>query len=132
MKQLFFILLFWGSVVAAQENQVPKEVATLIEATFGKSAINRFSKNEKGYYAEVLALNKLYVVELNSKGEIVNKELVFSVPDVLAKKLNENNQPYKIEEVRDDEKGNMLIEITSENTRQVYNIDKEGRLTILK
>jgi hypothetical protein len=51
---------------------------------------------------------------------------------VLAKKLNENNQPYKIEEVRDDEKGNMLIEITSENTRQVYNIDKEGRLTILK
>jgi hypothetical protein len=132
MKQLFFVLLFWGSVVAAQETQVSKEAAAIIETTFGKSTINRFSKNEKGFYAEVLALDKLYVVELNSKGEILNKELVFSVPDALAKKLRANNQPYKIEDVRDDEKGNMQIEIISANTKQIYNIDKEGRLTETK
>ncbi len=132
MKQLLFVLLFCGSIVTAQETQVPKEVAAVIETTFGKSAINRFSKNESGYYAEVLSLDKLYVVELNSRGEIVNKELVFSVPDVLARRLNAENQPYKIEEVRDDDKGNLQIEVIVSGKKQVFNIDKAGRLTEIK
>jgi len=93
MKHLLFILFFWGSLATAQETQVPKEVAVVIETTFGKSTINRFSKNESGYYAEILSLDKLYVVELNSSGEIVNKELVFSVPDALAKKLRTYDSP---------------------------------------
>jgi hypothetical protein len=132
MKQLLFVLLFLGSTVTAQEKQVPKEVAAILETTFGKSTINRFSKNEGGYYAEILSLDKLYVVELNNKGEILNKELVFSVPDALAKKLRTYDTPYKIEEVRDDDKGNLQIEVVISDKKQIFNIDKEGRLTEVK
>ena len=132
MKHLLFILFFWGSLATAQETQVPKEVAVVIETTFGKSTINRFSKNESGYYAEILSLDKLYVVELNSSGEIVNKELVFSVPDALAKKLRTYDSPYKIEEVRDDDKGNLQIEVLVSNKKQTFHIDKEGRLVEMK
>lgn len=132
MKHLLFILFFWGSLATAQETQVPKEVAVVIETTFGKSTLNRFSKNESGYYAEILSLDKLYVVELNSSGEIVNKELVFSVPDALAKKLRTYDSPYKIEEVRDDDKGNLQIEVLVSNKKQTFHIDKEGRLVEMK
>jgi hypothetical protein len=123
MKTLFAVLfVILSSSLNAQDVILSKELNNKLEDTFNQSyRLNRASKNESGFYIEALSGGNLFVINADLKGNILDKESVLTLDDETLSMLNKQCPDFKIEDIRNTEKGTQL-EVICNGTRIAINI----------
>lgn len=124
MKNLIvYFLIFFAFGLQAQEVVLPKNITMALEKSFGSYQINRFNGNEELNYVEVISDSNLFVVTIDASGNILKKDLAYTLPNEIFHKLK---PPFKIEDVRKTAEGKEEIEIISENKKRIFSVTKNG------
>ena len=133
MKTLLILFsAFIFSSLSAQDIVISKELNDRLEDVFSESyRLNRASKNETGYYIEVISQKKLFVVNIDRKGNITDNKIAFTFSEDVYKQLSERCSAFKLEDIRKGETQTQL-ELICNDKRVAYNISKEGNVTELK
>ncbi len=127
-KHLLFIFIFFVAILNAQENNLPKEIAVALQKEFKEFQVNRFNKQDDSFYAEIISGKDLFTLTFTKEGNLLEKQLVFSLSDAIFNKIT---SPFKIEDIRSTDEGINEIEIISENKKRVFRVNKDGSVTEL-
>ena len=127
MRLILLLFVFSSFGVNAQTTDIPQKITDRLSREFSGYKQNRYSKNEN---AEIIHDGKIYALQINSLGEIQNKDLVFTFPESLKLVLKKEAGNYRIEDIRIDDKGLTQIEVIYNNeVKRIYSIDKKGLLS---
>lgn len=130
MRLILLLFVFSSFGVNAQTTDIPQKITDRLSREFSGYKQNRYSKNENSAYAEIIHDGKIYALQINSLGEIQNKDLVFTFPESLKLVLKKEAGNYRIEDIRIDDKGLTQIEVIYNNeVKRIYSIDKKGLLS---
>lgn len=122
-KYLLFIFIFLVAVINAQEHNLPKEIVASLKKDFNEFQVNRFNNQNDQFYAEIISGKNLFTITFTKDGNVLEKQLVYSLPEDLYNKIT---LPFKIEDIRNTSEGVSEVEIITENKRRAFRVNKDG------